>query len=254
MRKRIVILRQFYHLILNEVKNCRVQRSFRALLLRMMCRGAGSRFLPPAVCLLLSAYLFAGCGTNWQQKFIRRKPKEARPAKFEVKTVVPQRLYPELYKEHFIYWRNWHRQLLEDLEGNSKRRREDMRETRRHLVILEKYLMEAQARKVRPLVEQLDQLLEPVKSGRLSSSDYGILRRRLEALQLEIERTLHYQKMKKFLLPTPVLLDMTAYEGEEPTITPSAIKSPGKPADEDRDEHKEPATLTYEEYRARPLS
>lgn len=175
----------------------------------------------------------------------QKKAKEPSPARFAVEET--QRPYPELYREHFIFWRSWHGQLIQDLNTNHKKELQDMREARRHLIYLEKYLKEDQAKMVRELTERFDQLTAVLKRPRLSDGDYTLLGRRLDALHRRIDRSLHYKDMKPYLLPTPVSMDMQAYEDEEPDILqPKDLKEGVGEADTDKDEDTE---YSYEKFR-----
>ena len=200
--------------------------------------------------ILIAACFLSGCNSDWEKVLIRKRVKPPALARFDVGQ--DARPYPELYKEHFVFWRNWHREILQDLGDNRKQDLNNIREARRHLIYLEKYLAEDQARKVRPMVEQFDQLTEPIRNSGIMKTDYGILLRRLESFGLNVERSLHYKKMKDMILPTPLPLNMENYQGEEPVIPALTVKTPPPSADSGKD--GKPAKLTYEQYRTAPVS
>ena len=203
---------------------------------------------PVLIPLLMAAILLAGCNEDWEKKFIRHREKPPQPAQFEVEQI--HRPYPELYKEHFNYWRNWHGQLLQDLGRNHKRELRDLREANRQLESLEKYLTEPKKVLVRHFLEELDQGTLAFERISVSPSDYGIMKQRLESLQLEVERNLHPKKVKDYFLPTPLPMNLAEYEGEEPKI-PAPVKTGVLKADRDKDEGK---PISYEEYRGLPHS
>jgi len=201
--------------------------------------------------LLLTAFCFSGCSTDWQRKFIRKKAEKPKEAQFAVESF-KSRPYEDLYKEHFNYWKNWHRQLIQDLGSNRKREIQDVREARRHLAGLDKYLVDEKAAEVPVLVERFDELTQPVIDAKLSAINRNLLGRRLEALKLEIERTLHYEKMQDYLLPTPIPVNLEDYVGEEPVLSSLEVKPEASEADSSKDEILQ--NLTYEKYRALPIS
>ena len=67
--------------------------------------------------------------------------------RFQIETIHAP--YPARYKERFNYWRSWHRELIQHLGKNVKRERRDLKETRRHLEALAKYVKEEQAQEVK---------------------------------------------------------------------------------------------------------
>ena len=159
------------------------------------------RFLSPAFLgiafLILTVFVSAGCSKEWQDKFVRKKKEEIKPAQFEI--TQPHRPYEELYKEHFNFWKNWHRQLIQDLGTNRKRERQDMRETRRHLEALQKYLHEDQAAIARGYLERFDRVTERLKRWRVSEIDYSISEEDLSTTSSEkVVDLLTEQVLKKY--------------------------------------------------------
>lgn len=173
---------------------------------------------------------FSGCA-ELQKKLIRKKqPKPVRPL-INVEEV--QRPYAELYREHLLYWKTWHSEILKDFNGNPKRLKRDLQEARRHLGLLEKYLQPEQAKTVRSYVGEFDQMTDQIDLGSLSliQTDRGVVLRELESLGLRISNSLAFREMKGFLLPDPLPFDLSAYEGEEPETAPAAVQSLPPPAE-----------------------
>ncbi len=190
-----------------------------------------------------------GCSSDLQKKFIRKRTKPPKPVQIEVEKKM--RPYAELYKEHFNYWKNWHRQLIQDLGTNRKREAEDAREAHRQLAALAKYLQEEKAAQVRQFADRLWRLTGEIREGSMSQNSPGLLARELQSLQGKIESTLDYRKMKDFLLPTPVSFAMDQYQGDEPM--PEESPEGGlKPGEEGADTGTNADNLSYERYRSLP--
>ncbi|MBN1687813.1 MAG: hypothetical protein JW893_01795 [Candidatus Omnitrophica bacterium] len=193
---------------------------------------------------------YPGCSYEWQKKFIRQKKKDTKKSpRFEVDST--QRPYPELYKEHYHFWHNWHRQLILDLGTNRQREERDLKEARRQLEALALYLQEEKAETVRQLVEEFDRVSEPAKEGSIGTPNYGLLKRHLESLQTKIEKNLRYKRVKDYFLPTPIPIDLDKYAGEEPDVGLPAedVKPETAEADSDKGDHEDQGVISYEEYR-----
>ena len=129
-----------------------------------------------------------------------------------------RRPHAELYREHFRYWKVWHEEILRDLRGNPKRLQRDLKESRRHLSSLERYLVPEKGEVIRSFVAEFDGIKGELESDPLSPSrpNPGIIERRLESLGLRISNSLTFKEMKNFLRPDPLPFDMTRYQAEEP--------------------------------------
>jgi len=188
----------------------------------------GSRFFVGLICLFVIPAFFSACGSEWTQKFIRKRKEVVEPPRFEVNEF--NRPYPELYKEHFSYWRSWHRQLIEDLGRNRKRDIRNIRETRRHLESLHKYVVEEKGFLIQAAIDKFDIVTVLLTKPLVSKDVYGIMERRLEGLQYEIDSTLHYKKMKDSFRKMPVDMDLGKYAGAEPYIPQKSVPLEIKPS------------------------
>ncbi|MBI3316568.1 MAG: hypothetical protein HYZ85_01000 [Candidatus Omnitrophica bacterium] len=200
------------------------------------------------LCLLFFVLFSLGCGTEWGKKIARIGQKPPRPAQFNVEAS-DEREYAVLYKEHYQFWRGWHQELVKTLGLNRKRDRQNMQEARRQLENLEKYLHEDKAKQVREFLERFDRHTRPLLRPLSSSGDADLMKRNLESLQAQIESRLHPKKVKDFFLPTPVPMDMKAYQGDEPILSsppPASVKPPSLEADSPKDGDE----LTYEKFRS----
>lgn len=195
--------------------------------------------------------ILSGCGSEWEKKFIRKTEKQARPAQFEVDKT--NRAYEALYKEHFLYWKAWHDELIHDVGTNEKKVERDILETRRQLNSLAKYVKEETGAKIYVFVADFDQIVRRLNRGILNANDHGMIKRDLDRLRRRIYRELKFKKIESELLPTPVGLDLSKYEGEEPLVfeeptDAGVVKKDAESADTPTDENK---PLTYDEYRQR---
>jgi len=199
--------------------------------------------------------LLGGCSYEWQRKFIRQtKVREKKIPRFDV--YQEQRAFPELYREHFTYWKSWHRDLIENLGRNRKKDMRNLKEARRQLESLAKYLQQEKVEVVKSVIISFDKLTKALKSNSGIPVNYPVLQKRLEFLQSRIERNLRIKKVKDYFLPTPAPIDMEAYQGEEPIVLlpkdekREEIKEGTSPADSDKDAD---SIISYEDYRALPI-
>ncbi|MBI4115684.1 MAG: hypothetical protein HY447_03810 [Candidatus Omnitrophica bacterium] len=180
--------------------------------------------------LLSFAFIITGCA-ELEKMLVRKKKSE--PVKPLINVESTERPYAQLYKEHFIYWKGWHGETLKDLNGNPKRLQNDLREEKRHLTYLEKYLQPEKKEIVRSYVKEFDEIASQIQRESLyaAQANRGIIERQLESLGLRISNSLSYKDMKNFLLPTPIPFNLSEYEGEEPEVLPPAVKVSSAPAD-----------------------
>lgn len=199
--------------------------------------------------LFLCLFLFSSCSSDWEKKFIRKREKPAAPARFDVDNA-PVRPYADLYREHFNFWKSWHRELIGDLQRNLNHKRElqDLNECRRHLDALSKYLNDEKAKQAKDFVKRFDQITAEFRAAAFAPADDGILVRELEGFQREVESRLHPKKIKEVLKKTPVKLNLSDYQGDEPPLfVAGPVKAESAAADSLKDGN---GTLTYEKYRS----
>lgn len=188
----------------------------------------------PAPMIFLIACLVFMTGCNYTQfdqftkKFIRQKKKVEKPTQFLEEPV--SRSYDQYYREHYLYWKTWNETLVRNIGGNRKRELEALREARRHLASLPKYLEDEYTNQLLGLIEQFDALGRDVKDRRLTKMSAHPLGRRIEQLGRRINSTFSYDEMKEHLRKGPSRIDITPYLDDEPDSTEPIEQ--GSPADE----------------------
>ena len=180
-----------------------------------------------SLCFLfvVCCFLLTGCSEEWKRKFIRKK-KDAQPIQAILvlhsgeKALHPPRAR---YREHFAFWKSWHKDLLLSLGEMRKR---DLRylggavgELRSMLAVLSPGEPADQLREVIIELSDFQERWEnrPTHPWRVSIRE----RSRLEQLKRLINKKYHYSKLETHILqPEP--------EEEEKVASVIATK-PGTP-------------------------
>ncbi|MBI3332800.1 MAG: hypothetical protein HYZ93_01765 [Candidatus Omnitrophica bacterium] len=150
---------------------------------------------------LCLALVTAGCGPQWKKKFVRKRKNVEGPQAVLVLEPDVRATHPPAvrYQEHFAYWKSWHSELLNSYGENRKR---DLR----HLVGMISELRAMAEVASGPPAEHLRRIL--VELGDLEDSwersqggwpPSANIRVRLERLEREIDKELHYSKVKKWI-------------------------------------------------------
>ena len=168
-------------------------------------------------CLFIVAILFtvfiSGCGTAQyealRKKFVREKKKTIEVPRILAEPV--RRQNQEYYKEHFLYWKTWQETLVYNLGGNRKRELQALKESRRHLASLPKYLEDEYSDKLLSHLEEFDKLTEDLEKNPLSDTRSSILARDLDRLGLRIEREFSYSTIKDHMKQGSSRVDLTPY-------------------------------------------
>ncbi|MCX7927993.1 MAG: hypothetical protein N2606_07710 [Candidatus Omnitrophica bacterium] len=154
----------------------------------------------------LISYLWTFCGCQSVAKKFVRKPKvEKKP---ETIIIAPEE-YPlpqldnhTLYQQYFVLWRSWHDELIDSLEknGNRKRQQEAAKQAILNLENMLSLLKDDQ------LCSQLEQLISEFKSlqEKIIADKYleniSQHRNHTEKLRRKISHYFSYNKVKKFIL------------------------------------------------------
>ncbi|MBU2221583.1 MAG: hypothetical protein KJ722_03090 [Candidatus Omnitrophica bacterium] len=145
----------------------------------------------------------AGC-----EAFVRkftRKPKDK--MKTEELVLVPQEYKPaqvtkeEQYRQAFLFWKNWHDELIDSLtsEGNRKKQIDCLKEAVNSLLTLRQLLNTGKKKKLDIYLDRIDNLRSQIDDD-IYGSDISSQRADAEKLKREILREFSYEKIKKCLV------------------------------------------------------
>lgn len=160
-----------------------------------------------ALLLVTSSLLLVtilGCEA-FVRKFTRKPKKEELP-KEEMVLVpqeykVPQMSKDELYRQHFLFWKSWHDELIESLSvgANHKKQRGCIKEAIKNLMYLKALLNEQRQKGLEVYLGQLNDL-----KGEVDRDAYGnniaVHRHSAERIKRNILRDFSYNRVKGDLM------------------------------------------------------
>ena len=150
--------------------------------------------------VLAVAFLGSGCA-QLKEKFVRKsKEEEVRPRRYRV--VKEYDVHPtlDLYTKRYIYWKNWHRELLDVLgEANQKKTNVVINQDISNLRDMRNMLVDEKSDQLQVIIDEMTQIAQKLKTERVTGGNEIRVRRKLEALGREIKRDFSYTKMKGFI-------------------------------------------------------
>ena len=157
-----------------------------------------------AVLMLLD---LSGCASV-QKKFIRKKKTPERiPVAIFYEQPVYQKKYSNVYyyKTHYMFWRSWQGDLIEDLKGgNEKRRRRSAEEALSNLTEMNNYLTPGKQKELKPTLDSLSQIVQKIENSQVTPSSESGLRSDAEQIRRVVSNDFYYDKVKNDVLPDVV--------------------------------------------------
>jgi len=154
------------------------------------------------ISLVIGAVLvmnLAGCA-SLRQKFIRKKKKDKDVRKsFSHLTEYKVRPHIELYTRHYIYWRSWHREIIELLGKNSKKDKRCIREMIGNLDDMRSMLVDEKGDGLDKHIKELESIEKDIKRGSLTEATMTRIRRTLEKEFMLIKIEYSYTKMEPYM-------------------------------------------------------
>ena len=167
--------------------------------------------------ILLSAQ-FLGCATV-QKKFTRKQKEPAHtPAVIYTEEGPYQKKYSSdyYYKIHFVQWKSWHADLIDDLGGNGKKVERDADEAMNHLTEMSRYLSPAKQAELKPQIDAFAAIVQKIESGHYTEPAGAGFRTELETIRRIVGNNFYYDKVKNDLLPDTVDLGASAAPSPAP--------------------------------------
>lgn len=154
------------------------------------------------VLVLLVAFIFTltGCA-QMRDKFIR-KPKEEDTSLKRYQAVREYDVHPnmELYTKRYIFWKNWHRELLEVLsDSNTKKTTVAVEQEVSNLMDMKSMLVDEKGDELQKYIDELVEIEATIKKERITGGNEIRIRRRLETLGRQVKMRFSYTKMRGFI-------------------------------------------------------
>lgn len=144
----------------------------------------------------------AGCGPEWQKKFIRKKKGAKKVPKIYQVKKYPKKPSPELYKKHYAYTVTWMSELLSDLGKNHKKDVRCIEEVVNNMRDMQNILVPEWQEKFQRHVDNVMQIREIIVYKELSKFNTDYVRNGLDRENRAIKRDFCYMKVKDHLKPT----------------------------------------------------
>ncbi len=159
--------------------------------------------LQRAVSCLLIAALVAGCSPQWRKKFVRKHKQAKPPEAILVLQTDAEATYPPAirYQEHFALWKAWHSGLLDTYGEIRKRDVRYLNGTIGELKAMAELLTGPPAERVQKILIELNSVQRGWATAPEPWNPPPSFRVRLERLERQIDRELHYSKVEEWVPP-----------------------------------------------------
>lgn len=157
-----------------------------------------------AAALILS-FLAGGCSREWRRKFIRKPKDVQRPQAVLVLESDVQATHPPdvRYREHFAYWKSWHSELLASFGQIRKRDLAYLNGCIGELRSLAGLLSGPPARRLQEILKEMEGMRAAWEGQPQTGYATAAGRGRLEKIQREVNKHLHYSKVKDWIPSAP---------------------------------------------------
>ena len=148
--------------------------------------------------VIFIVFNLGGCA-SFRKKFIRqKKEKKVAPtySRIEEYNTVPT---IEIYEKHYIFWRSWHREIMELLGENSKKDKRCISEMIGNLQDLRSMLVNEKGDELDKHINRLKEVEKTIIKKELTLSTKTRIRRILEKEYVLIKINFSYRKMEPFI-------------------------------------------------------
>jgi len=149
--------------------------------------------------ILCISITLAGCA-GMQRKFARKKPEEKKPAPVITTFDYAKELrVDELYKKRFLFWKSWHGELIDRMDGGYKKRAECYGQMMENLLEMQKYLNGQKSAEIEAFITEIKSIDPDVKKKDLTNSERYRIKQVLEKTKRLIDKRFAYSDVKDFL-------------------------------------------------------
>lgn len=159
-------------------------------------QNKSSRILVILVAVTLA---LSGCA-QMKDKFIR-KPKEKKRIQ-RYRAVKTYDIHPslELYTKRYVFWKNWHREILAVLrDANHKKKVVAIEQEVSNLMDMRNMLTDEKSDQLQELIDKMSEVETVIKKERITQGNETRVRKKLESLGRKIKADFSYRKMKGFI-------------------------------------------------------
>lgn len=147
--------------------------------------------------LSVAASLF-GCA-SFKKKFMRKiKKEDDTPIYYQGKKYAAKPSM-ELYQKHYVYWINWHKELIEKLGKNVKSNIRSTEEMMSNLQDMSTLLVDEKSAQIAPHIDELEKVKSIIVKRNMTKSNETRIRQILQREYRTIKREFSPTKMTGFI-------------------------------------------------------
>lgn len=155
-----------------------------------MAKSAASFAIFLAACVLMT-----GCA-ELKDKFVRKPKKEEKKGRYYAVRKYDVKPNLDLYTKRYIYWKNWHRELLDVLtDSNQKKKKVAIEQEISNLIDMQRMLIDSKAEGLGKIIDKMSKIEVVIKKEGVSGANETKIRRQLENLGKETKRDYSYRKI-----------------------------------------------------------
>ncbi len=151
------------------------------------------------ILVLILTISLTGCEAI-QRKFTRKRKKKAVTPRFFNEGISETRPKPELYAMHYVYWKTWQEDLINNLGLNRKRDLLACSEIMTNLKDMRKLLIEEKAVELDPYVKEMQAITDSITEGSMTTIREGLVKRRLDTLRARIVGQFYIKKIQEYIV------------------------------------------------------
>lgn len=156
------------------------------------------RYIRYALILIL-CLSFTGCAAL-QRKFVRKKKEEEKAAPVVTTFDYSKELrVDELYKKHYLFWKTWQMELMDNMDAGLKKRVSSYDYTMKHLLEMRKYLSGPKSSELDIVIEEIKTIDPEIREKKLSKNRQYRITKLLERTFRMIEKRFSYSDVKDSL-------------------------------------------------------
>jgi hypothetical protein len=150
--------------------------------------------------IVLAVSVLSGCA-QLKEKFVP-KPKDDKKQMKRYYAVRPYDVKPnlDLYTKRYIFWKNWHRDLLDVLTAsNQKKKVVAIEQEISNLLDMRDMLVDEKAEELQGYINELEEVEVRLKGERITSGNEVRIRRQIENAGRQIKLKFSYNKMGPYI-------------------------------------------------------
>jgi len=141
----------------------------------------------------------AGCGPEWQKKFIRKKKAVAKKPRIWQEKKYSTEVTEALYSKHYNYTINWLSELSDDIGQNGKKDLMCIEEAMSQLYDMQRCLLPEKANQLDKHIKRLEEVRSILRKGDLDVTNRDYIRSTVDREERFLRSEFYYNKVKGYM-------------------------------------------------------